>query len=896
MCSNFKYVLNPLALAIMVLIHPTIYAAESDSTDDKKVEKVVRVAVTGSRIAKAEKEGPTSVTVITAADIEKQGFSNVFDALNNLAQNTGFVQGADFGNTYTPAANAISLKGLGPNHTLTLINGRRVADYPVPYDGQTNFTNLANIPTAIVERIEILNSGASAIYGSDAIAGVVNIILKKKTDGTQVNIKAGGTTHGGGETGRLQLSGSHAWDKLSAVYAVELSAREPIFATDRSFMSTRIPATVVASRRNLDTGKYLSIGNGCNALGGLFGGTVTNNGVNRCTSVAASPTYWSVQTQNRSENGYLGLNYDLNDKTELFADVLFGANQIENNTSGATWTSAATSGGYFYNQNTGSYEQWTKRFAPEEIGGLDSRNKKWEELSSTVTAGIRGDIGDTSWKYEAAYTGSIYTSNKTSQGLVLSNVDTFFLGPKLGVDADGVAIYAPDTSRFENPLTASDFSTISGSTKEKDKAWVQTLSASANGDLFKLPAGTVKLATVAEIGKQSFTIKPDPRLAQGYVYNSTSTGPYGGDRTRQALGAELYVPLAKPLNLTLQGRYDRYDTDGSVIDKTTFGTGLEFRPVKSLLVRGNYQTSFRAPDMNYLYLNTQRGYYSSTTDYYRCAKSGQALSNCEFSNVSPGANYTSTGDKDLQPEEGTSYGLGFVWSPSNKVDISVDYWDVKIDNLVVNMSPDKLLRIESDCRLGNIDINSAQCTDALARIERNPDNAVLDPDVIKNIKVAPINAATERTRGIDVTTRYRWSAERLGNFLWTVNYSRILAHDYQQSASDEKQDLLHDMGNWDWRDRFNTSLGWNLGKWSSTVLINRLGKIPKADQTSYLSPTYLVNWSAAYQISPKASVSVIVNNIFDKFKLDDSAGWPNYPVGNYSPVGRQGWLELNYKF
>ncbi len=90
------------------------------------------------------------------------------------------MQGADYGNTFTPAANAISLRGLGPNHTLTLINGHRVADYPVPYDGSVNFVNLANIPTAIIDRIEILNGGASAIYGSDAIAGVVNIILKRK--------------------------------------------------------------------------------------------------------------------------------------------------------------------------------------------------------------------------------------------------------------------------------------------------------------------------------------------------------------------------------------------------------------------------------------------------------------------------------------------------------------------------------------------------------------------------------------------------------------------------------------------------------------------------------------------------------------------------------------------
>jgi len=308
-------------------------------------DKVVHVAVTGSRISKAQKDGPTSVTVITAVDIEKHGYSNAFDALNNLTQNTGFVQGADYGNTFTPAANAISLRGLGPNHTLTLINGHRVADYPVPYDGAVNFVNLANIPTAIIDRIEILNGGASAIYGSDAIAGVVNIILKKKTDGTQFNIKAGGTKEGG-ENLRLQLSGSKTLDKLNLVYGVELSGREPIWAADRDFMSSRTlrgekPDTIVG-RKNAKTGQYLSIG-GCDAFDDLFKGSVKNigkAGADNCASGLARPTYWTVQTKNRSQNGYLGLDYELNEKTQLFADVLIGANQIENNTRGPTWTSS----------------------------------------------------------------------------------------------------------------------------------------------------------------------------------------------------------------------------------------------------------------------------------------------------------------------------------------------------------------------------------------------------------------------------------------------------------------------------------------------------------------------------------------------------------------------------
>src|SRR5689334_928825 len=122
----------------------------SSAIAQENTEDVAEVVVTGSRIPRDEGQRATSITAISAEDLEAQGFRNVFDAINSQTQNTGFTQGADFGNTFTPAANAISLRGLGPNHTLVLINGRRVADYPTAYDGQVNFVNLATIPSAAI--------------------------------------------------------------------------------------------------------------------------------------------------------------------------------------------------------------------------------------------------------------------------------------------------------------------------------------------------------------------------------------------------------------------------------------------------------------------------------------------------------------------------------------------------------------------------------------------------------------------------------------------------------------------------------------------------------------------------------------------------------------------------
>lgn len=296
-------------LLLFALVPQNTYAEESKNKDTN----VTYVTVTGSRISKAEKDGVSPVTVIKASDIENQGFSNAYEALNNLSQNTGVTTGSDAGNTYTPTANTISLKGLGPNHTLVLVNGHRIADYPTAYDGAVNFVNLANIPSAIIDRIEILSSGASAIYGSDAIAGVVNIILKKTTDGTQVNFKAGSTIRAG-ENGRFQLTGSKDWnEKFNTVYAVEISGREPIWASDRPFMADASALGEnkrnIAGRKNATTGKYISMG-GCNGLSGLFNGSVTSYGksIDNCATGLAQPSYWTIQTKNRSQNLYVANN------------------------------------------------------------------------------------------------------------------------------------------------------------------------------------------------------------------------------------------------------------------------------------------------------------------------------------------------------------------------------------------------------------------------------------------------------------------------------------------------------------------------------------------------------------------------------------------------------------
>ncbi|MBM7093443.1 TonB-dependent receptor plug domain-containing protein, partial [Streptomyces sp. S12] len=137
-----------------------------------------------------------------------------------------------------PNGSPVNLRGLGPGRTLLLINGRRAADYPFPYNGQSNFQNFGNIPSAAVDRIEILSGGASAIYGSDAVAGVINVVLKTNFNGDKLTVRGGTTTTGGGDFGDVQWVGGRSGDNWSVTYALEYFADEPVWAFQRSFMDS----------------------------------------------------------------------------------------------------------------------------------------------------------------------------------------------------------------------------------------------------------------------------------------------------------------------------------------------------------------------------------------------------------------------------------------------------------------------------------------------------------------------------------------------------------------------------------------------------------------------------------------------------------------------------------
>ena len=252
-------------------VETTVAETTVDTSDDSEAteasgdsQDLGRVSVTGSRIKRTDIEGATPLITITKDDIRAQGFQTVFDAVSNLTQNTGSVNGENFQAGFNGSLQPINLRDFGPGRTLVLVNGKRTADYPFPYNGESASFNYASIPLAAVERIEVLTSGASSIYGSDAVAGVVNIILVDGLEDQTLRVVAGsGIGAGtGGESINIEFAGGGFGDRFAYTYALEYRQDEEVPVASRSEHDSYLDAREgrqIPSRGLLIRDQYLSL-------------------------------------------------------------------------------------------------------------------------------------------------------------------------------------------------------------------------------------------------------------------------------------------------------------------------------------------------------------------------------------------------------------------------------------------------------------------------------------------------------------------------------------------------------------------------------------------------------------------------------------------------------------
>lgn len=686
---------------------------------DTQLEDVV---VTGSRIPRPQIEGPSPIVVITSQDIANGGFANIPDVMNSLTQNMGALDNNQYTSGFTPGAQAVDLRGLGPNHTLVLVNGRRIADYPQAYGGNSNFTDISNIPTSLVDRVEVLTGSASAIYGSDAISGVINFILKKNVDETTVDLRVGDTQHGGGASQRLQISTGYSQDRFNAVFAVELLNLDPVWATQRSFTNSLLdgpgdPSSIAADpvfARYDQYGDYIDPGKAtCASLshldnGSVFYATDPNGYGNYCGSYR-DYAYATLENGDQAANGYSSMTFDLNENAHLFLDIQAGTSTQKLYNSPLQWQNSYilndnSTPTPFFNTATGQVEQWQRQyFTINENGGFDPGEIHVVNHTLSLNTGVAGHLPNSTWDYELTFGYSQSLLENREPALIAAKAQALYLGKSLGIDpTTGLNEYYAPPSRLYTPLSVAQFRSISQDSVDNDKSHAETLTLQvSNSKLWQLPAGPLGFAGVIEAGSQAFNANPDPLSINGSYYDLANVGA-DGSRTHQGVGVEFRVPALERLTLTAASRYDRYDYSSISASKVTYSAGLEYRPFTPLLVRGSYSTGFRAPDLSYLYAGPS-GSSSSGTDYYLCRSqypqsAPDFYDNCPYGDVQ--YNGRGIGNINLTNETSRSYTAGFVFSPFKDLDFSADYYNIHLSEEVEYQSTDVVLRQEADCLLG----------------------------------------------------------------------------------------------------------------------------------------------------------------------------------------------------
>ncbi|MCR6495827.1 TonB-dependent receptor [Thermomonas sp. S9] len=935
---------RPLALALAALLLPAAAMAQdqnAQSTQDQKpaaktegkAKDLDKVVVTGSLIPQTQVETFVPVTIISAEDIQARGFNNVAEVLQKSSFATGGVQNNQSSASFTQGAETLSLFGLSPSYVKYLIDGRPMANYPALYNGTDVFNNISGIPVDLVDRIEILPGGQSSLYGSDAIAGVVNIILKKNIDSAVLSGRVGGYDEGGGRSGRLSYADSFAskdgrWNTL---LGVQVEKVDPVWAYQRDLtkqfnLNAYNGAAPLASRDWLVYSPFTSYNfmdpNNCANVKAGFGGTVdlqTRPGfgdTHYCGSFY-TPGYRTLKNQKESAQLYVHSTFDLTSDAQLYADVLLNQEKVKYHIgSNYVWWGTSVKWGYYYDPNLDDFLNLQRAFTPEDMGGWKNTMDENKSTSYAVTVGVNGTVGGNSnWDYDVSISRTHYKLDEISLARLADPINDYFqqhvLGPQLGLDPyyDAYPVFTPNYAAFYTLMSPADFYSFMGKTVSRSSTYDNLLRAQfTNGALFSLPGGDAGVAIAVEAGTEGWSYNPDPLLLDGKIWGTTAVSG-NGSRSRYAVTGEMRLPVWDKLTLAASARYDAFRAAGRTIDKPTYSLGLEYRPFESLLVRGKYGTAFKAPTLADQFQGVS-GFYSSTVDYYNCALLGFDAGNVDqcparYSNLQYFGQQS--GNPDLKPINAKVWSYGVVWAPTARFSVSADYYHWNIKDEVALQNVDQLMRDEANCRLGTLDINSGTCQAALSQVHRGAAGTVQSIDVKK------VNIASESLNAVALGVNYRQDLGAWGELNLSGNWTRNLKHEFQQYPGDPTIDLLSDpYWSTDPKYKASASAGWNLGRWTTTVYANYLGPTPNYRATltpagygyagaGRLGSYTTLNASVNFDVTEDLKLSLLVNNLANRMPNMDVHSYPGssgapYNSSNFDVLGRAYYLEAKWSF
>ena len=888
-----------------------------EASADLPLEEVV---ITGSLIPRLGEITAVPTTIVTADDMVNRGYVSIADALQQQVYATGSVQGAQSadGGSAT-GAQTVSLFGLSPSYVKYLIDGRPMVDYPALYNGGDVIANLSGIPEDLVDHIDILPGGQSSLYGSDAIAGVVNIVMKKNFEEPIFKARLGGYKDGGGTDRRITAAAGHAFGVVDVMGGIEYEKVDPIWGYQRDLTKQQYGAgtdPAVASRDWLVYGPYsgnvyyFEDPNSCANVTSQFGGSVTKqtraDRGQYCGTFNSG--YGTIYNSTENTQGYLRATADISPTLQLYAETLIDHENVKfTGGGGKVWFTNDYAYGVIYDPNIDDYVTLQHFFSPEEYGGVSNTLDSADTDAWRATLGAQGDIGHSRWTYDFGFTYAEQKLTEDSYVGLSGPLDSYYdaiLGPILDVDSDGITTRTPDYAKFYMPVSQSQYasmSTVASSRSRTEESLVR--GQLTNASLFKLPGGPAGIALVAEAGNQDWNYTPDPRFFNGEIWGTTAVSG-DGQRSRYALTGELRLPIDRWWTLTGSTRYDSYHVSGTNVSSNTYNVGVELRPVNGWLLRGRIGTAFKAPTLADQFQG-ESGYYASVIDYYQCELAGFTGSNigdCAYAGVEVFG--TTSGNTKLQPIHANVSSIGTVWTPTTRISISMDYLHWNINNEVYVQSVDQLLVTENQCRQGSLDINSPTCVATLAQVVRDSQGNIV------SVFTPKMNVANETVNAFVAEGRYAVNLGKYGSLDFQVAWTDMLTHTNVVYPGDPTINALTDP-TWstEFKSKVNGSVTWNLHNWISTVYFDRHGASPNnaATEGGYsnpgagsLHPWTVTNLTTRYRWSSRLELALSVLNLFNVMPPEDHTypGITSSPYNNtnYNVYGMSYYAQLSYQF
>jgi iron complex outermembrane recepter protein len=869
-----------LAVGGWLVALPTLAQTPPAPPPPPPQQQLERVEITGSSIKRIDAETALPVQVITREQIQRSGVSNVeqlMEQVTALSSSQGLTTASASGAT-TGGISAISLRGLGSLRTLVLLNGRRIAPYGIGFLNDSVSVDVNSIPISAIERVEILKDGASAIYGSDAIAGVVNFILRQEFQGVEATAEYGDTTQGGASLKRGTVTGGFgnlATDRFNVMGVASYQKEGSLVGAQRSFANTSFnsandttsgntfPANI-ALLNPLGAGTVNPSAPGCP---GPYAVNDSNFPPSRCrfdtaplvtlipeterTSLFASGKYaitpdiqaYGEASYNENKSRTVIQPVPLSDQFALPSQNVLCSQAPYNNLIPGSCVSAIVL------KSTSPF--YPTAAAQAAYGGTPSLvvryrdaingNRDFTDISQAprAVAGVKGTAAG--WDFDVA---GLYTESKVREqinnGYPLNSV----ILPLL--NSGTVNFFGPNTDAVVAEANTAQFY----GDAFKVQSTLTSLTAKGSKDVYQMPAGPLSLAIGGEVRKERYDFMASPQLSAGDISG------YGGDilsvdrsRSVDAIFGEIAIPLAKNFDADLSLRYDRYEGVGS----TTNPKGsLRWQPIPQLLLRTSYGKGFRAPSLGDLYSpNTQGVTVNGLSDPLRCPTTNSSTDCLTQFTVTNG------GNAQLKPETSENFTAGAVIEPVKDLTTTIDYYKIHVGNTIIN-GLDPAFILGDLAQFGNL-------------VTRAPSVGGL-PGQITNINTTNLNLGTTKTSGVDLDIAYRYNFGQYGRFFLDNTATYIISFETQNpdgtfSSSVDQSNTA--TGGVTPRFKNHLMLNWSLGAWGATIANNyqkryhdNAGNVDGLDRL--VAPYSIWDIQGTYQAFKSWQFTLGVRDLFNK--------------------------------